>query len=331
MAALGLVGVFVFQKVNFIGLRSELQDARLQLIGAVLVDGKDAGLGSQFQQLHRVPHQNAAGGLGALLLGLGGAELVLHLVEVPAQFGLTLIDAADVGAVGQLLAHGFQFLGSNVCGGTGFVDDVLGFPAGGLHGLFLFFAELLLIFLVLLLDLCRLLLQALGFLTGKLHLLALLLQLGQHVLKVLVGLVHQIVGFLQNFLRKSQLPGNGKGIGLAGNANEQLVGGSKGLHVELAGGVDDALRAHGVELQFGVMGRRNHPAAQLPTEFDDGGSQRRALRRVGARAQLVEQHQRPVVALGDHVHNGAHVAGKGGQALGDRLLVADVGENGVEG
>jgi len=208
---------------------------------------------------------------------------------------------------------------------------VLGFPAGGLHGLFLFFAELLLIFLVLLLDLCRLLLQALGFLTGKLHLLALLLQLGQHVLKVLVGLVHQIVGFLQNFLRKSQLPGNGKGIGLAGNADEQLVGGSKGLHVELAGGVDDALRAHGVELQFGVMGRRNHPAAQLPTEFDDGGSQRRALRRVGTRAQLVEQHQRPVVALGNHVHNGAHVAGKGGQALGDRLLVADVGENGVEG
>ena len=172
----------------------------MQLVTAILVDGKDAGLGPQFQELHGIPHQNATGGLGALLLGLGGAELVLHLVEVPAQFGLTLIDAADVGAVGQLLAHGFQFLGSNVCGGTGFVDDVLGFPAGGLHGLFLFFAELLLIFLVLLLDLCRLLLQALGFLTGKLHLLALLLQLGQHVLKVLVGLVHQIVGFLQNFL-----------------------------------------------------------------------------------------------------------------------------------
>ena len=168
----------------------------MQLVTAILVDGKDAGLGPQFQELHGIPHQNATGGLGALLLGLGGAELVLHLVEVPAQFGLTLIDAADVGAVGQLLAHGFQFLGSNVCGGTGFVDDVLGFPAGGLHGLFLFFAELLLIFLVLLLDLCRLLLQALGFLTGKLHLLALLLQLGQHVLKILVGLVHQIVGFL---------------------------------------------------------------------------------------------------------------------------------------
>ena len=79
------------------------------------------------------------------------------------------------------------------------------------------------------------------------------------------------------------------------------------------------------------MGRRNHPAAQFPAKFDDGGSQRRALRRVGARAQLVEQNQRPVVALGDHVHNGAHVAGKGGQALGDGLLVADVGENGVEG
>ena len=49
MAALGLVGVFVFQEVDFVGLRGELQDTRLELVGAVLVDGEDAGFGSQLQ------------------------------------------------------------------------------------------------------------------------------------------------------------------------------------------------------------------------------------------------------------------------------------------
>ena len=49
MAALGFVGIFVFQKVDFVGLRGELQDTRLELVCAVLVDGENACFGSQLQ------------------------------------------------------------------------------------------------------------------------------------------------------------------------------------------------------------------------------------------------------------------------------------------
>ena len=182
-----------------------------------------------------------------------------------------------------------------------------------------------------LLDLRRLLAEPFRLHPGSLHLLPLAFQLRKHVLKVLVALVNQIVRFLEDFLGQPQLPGNGESIGLAGNADEQPVGRPQGLHVKLAGGVDNPLGAHSVELQLGVVGGGHHPAAHFPAEFDDGGGQGRTLRRVSARAQLVKEHQGSVVALGYHIHNGAHVAGEGGKALGNGLLVADVGKNGLKG
>ena len=106
----------------------------------------------------------------------------------------------------------------------------------------------------------------------------------------------------------------------------------EGLYVKFAGGVDHPGGAHGVYLQLRVVGGSRHPAAVFAAEFDEADGQRCALRRVGARSQLVKQHQRLVVALIYDLDNVFHMGGEGGQALLDALLVADVrqhlGENG---
>ena len=79
------------------------------------------------------------------------------------------------------------------------------------------------------------------------------------------------------------------------------------------------------------MGGGHHTGAHFPAELDKGNGQGRALGRVGTGAQLVIEHQGSAVALGHHIHNGAHMAGEGGKALCDGLLVTDVGKNGVKG
>ena len=58
--------------------------------------------------------------------------------------------------------------------------------------------------------------------------------------------------------------------------------------------------------------------------------QRCALGGVGARAQLVEEHQRTAVADGDNLDNVLHVAGESGQGLLNGLLVADISQHCVE-
>ena len=182
-----------------------------------------------------------------------------------------------------------------------------------------------------LLDFRRLLAKPFCLHTGGLHLLPLAFQLRQHILKVLIALIYQAVRFLEDFLGQPQLPGNGEGVGLSGNADKQPVGRTQCLHVKLTGGVDNTLGAHGVKLQLGIVGSCHHPAAHFPAELNDGRSQSRALSRVGARAQLIEEHQSPVIALRHHIHDGSHMAGEGGKALGNGLLIADIRENGLEG
>ena len=86
----------------------------------------------------------------------------------------------------------------------------------------------------LLLDFCSFLAQALSLMASLLHLLALMLQLGKHIFKILVALPYQIIRFLEDILRKSQLSGNGKGVGFAGDADEQLIGRTQSLYIEFA-------------------------------------------------------------------------------------------------
>ena len=169
------------------------------------------------------------------------------------------------------------------------------------------------------------------FLTGGFHLLPLLLQLIQNILKILVTLTHQVIGFLQDLLRKAQFSGNGKGIGLARNADQQLIGGPQGFHIEFAGSVDNTLGPHGIKLQFRIVGCCHHTAAHLPAEFNDSHCQRSTLGRIRSCTKLIEQYQGPVVTLSYHIHDGSHMAGEGGKALGNGLLVTDIRKNGIKG
>ncbi len=106
----------------------------------------------------------------------------------------------------------------------------------------------------------------LGF--GVLHLLALLLQLGEHVLKVLVVLAQRVLRLLQDCLGQAQAAGDGEGIGLARHTEKQPVRRLKSLHVKLARRVVDAVRVKGVDLELGVMGSRCDPATRLAAVFD---------------------------------------------------------------
>ena len=79
------------------------------------------------------------------------------------------------------------------------------------------------------------------------------------------------------------------------------------------------------------MGGSHHTAAHFSAEFNNGHGQSRALSRVSAGTQLIEQHQSTVIALLYNIHNGTHMAGECRQALCNRLLITDIRQNRVEG
>ena len=81
-----------------------------------------------------------------------------------------------------------------------------------------------------------------------LHLLALLVQLGEHILKAHVLRVQAGGGLFNDILGQAQPAGDGEGVGFSRDAQDQPVGGGQGLHVELAGGVLHPVGGHGVYL-----------------------------------------------------------------------------------
>ena len=78
------------------------------------------------------------------------------------------------------------------------------------------------------------------------------------------------------------------------------------------------------------MGRRRDQRAGPDEVVEQRLGQGRALGRVGAGAELVEQDQRARPGRLDDPDDRAQVAREGRQRLGDRLLVADVGEDVAE-
>ena len=79
------------------------------------------------------------------------------------------------------------------------------------------------------------------------------------------------------------------------------------------------------------MGGCHHTGIHFPAEFDDCHSQSCTLGGVRTGTQFVEQHQRTVITLSNHIHDGPHMGREGGQALGNTLFVADIRQNGIEG
>ena len=72
------------------------------------------------------------------------------------------------------------------------------------------------------------------------------------------------------------------------------------------------------------MGGGRHLCAVDRQLFHDGDGQRRALHRVGAGTQLVDEYQAVRIRLLDDRDDVGHVRREGGQALLNALLVADI-------
>ena len=157
-----------------------------------------------------------------------------------------------------------------------------------------------------------------------------IIQLAQNGVQTLVFCGQMLLCRLNDPLRDAKLFADKESVGLARNADAELIGGAQRLQIELAAGVDDALCLEGEHLQFCIVrcGHQEHTAAaQL---FDDGNSQCRTLRRVGTGAKLVQKHQRVGHGKLKDAGDLLHMTGKGGQALLDALLIADVHEEFVK-
>ena len=84
-------------------------------------------------------------------------------------------------------------------------------------------------------------------------------------------------------------------------------------------------RAEGLEVRGGDDQR-----ATIREHFEDRPRQRRALVGIGARAELIEQDERALIGLGEHLADLLDERGERREVLGDRLIVADDGEDPFE-
>ena len=275
------------------------------------------------------------------------ADMEVAGAELPAggnflfgggRLGALLVDLVADGCAGAL--HGGQIaplsaaLGGLAQVGDGLVGLLLGLLqdfSGILVGLLEQFLPALLELLLAVPQGLAVLLQggpqAGGLLLLGAQLLTGGLQVGQEILEVLLLLAELFLCSFDDVVGQAQLLGDGEGVALARDADHEPVGGLEGLDIELTAGVHDALGPHGVGLELGVVGRRQGADVAHMAEIQDRDGQGRALGRVGAGAQLIEEAQALAVDAAEDVHDGLHMGGEGGQTLLDALLVADVGKD----
>ena len=128
-------------------------------------------------------------------------------------------------------------------------------------------------------------------------------------------------------VRQPEPFGDRERLAAAGQPDRQPVRRRQGLEVELDCGVPCPGRGVGIRLQLGVVGRGGDERARGDEVVEQRLGERRALGRVRAGAELVEQHERARPGLLHDPHDRAQVPGERRERLGDRLFVADVGEH----
>ncbi len=97
--------------------------------------------------------------------------------------------------------------------------------------------------------------------------------------------------------RKAELAGNCEGVTFSGNADQEAVGGTKGLHAELAAAVFHTGSREGEDLQLAVMGRGHRAGAAAVKLVQDGDGEGCSLCRVRTCTQLIEEHEGTVGCL----------------------------------
>ena len=207
------------------------------------------------------------------------------------------------------------------------LDDALGLFLRLSDGFFTLIFELFPLCFRLIADGDHLVARLLGQFALLLGHLTVVFGVGNHVLKANLLLGKQLLRPADDKFRQAELPRNFKCIGFSGDTDGQTIRRSERRHVEFNGSVFNVRRGQRIFLQFTVM-RRGHRARM---HIQQGGEhrlrQRRALRRICARAKLVKEHERIRGHTLEDRDNVRHVTRKGGKRLFDGLLVADVREN----
>ena len=121
--------------------------------------------------------------------------------------------------------------------------------------------------------------------------------------------------------------GDGKSVGFARNPYQKAISRTQRFHIKLAGCVLNPGLICGINLQFRIMCRGGDHGSAFSRMFDDCDCQGRALRRISARSEFIEQHQRAILTGIQNLHNILHVCRKSGKILFDALFVTDVREN----
>ena len=150
------------------------------------------------------------------------------------------------------------------------------------------------------------------------------IQLGQHAVQTLIITGHVAAGCVNDGFRDAQLGADEKGVGFARHTHAEPVGGHEALHIEFAAGVYHAGGLQRVDLQLRIVGGGHDKAPLPPQLLQQADRQRRTLGRVSAGTQLVQQRQRAGTGQFQNPGDAFHVAGEGGQALLDALLVTDI-------
>ena len=151
-------------------------------------------------------------------------------------------------------------------------------------------------------------------------------QLAQNRIQTLVLCRKMLLCRFNDALWDAELLADEEGVGFAGNADAQLVCGAQRLKVKFTAGIDDAFRLQSEDLQLCIVGGRHQQHTTAAQLLDDGDCQRSTLGGVCACSQLVQQDQCAGHGQFQDACDLLHVAGEGGQALFDALLVADVHE-----
>ena len=149
-------------------------------------------------------------------------------------------------------------------------------------------------------------------------------QIGEEILKTFFILRDMALCVLYNVIRQTQTGRDRKSVALAGNANQETVGGPERFHIKFATGVLHKVSRKGVDFQLTVMSGGHCADTPVVQVIQDGNSQCRTLGGIRARTQFIEETERIHICLFQNRHDAGHVGGEGGKALLNTLFVADI-------
>ena len=235
-----------------------------------------------------------------------------------------------LGAQALVLLQLTQFVGQRIGLAFHLLGQRTGFGAGRFQLVFALPDQFIPLFLGSLQLVGCLVLQLFHLVLAFLQLQFQIIQLTQNGIQPLILGRQMLLRCLNDPLRDAKLLTDEECVGLARHADAQLIGRAQRFQIEFAAGVHNALGLQCEHLELCIVGGGHQQHAAAAQFFNDGHSQRGTLGRVGTGTQLVQQHKSVRHGQLQNAGDLFHMAGEGGKALFDALLIADVHEKLIE-